>query len=235
VTSSLDGLARLPVRIHWEARTSVPPREVSEVDFLIDGRLGWVEHEAPYDYGDDGNWLVTTFLPIGWHVFTTRVITVDGRSASDQVSATTPAAAAPPAALAGSWSRLVTAADLQRAGAGPGGPPPGVWKDTFDPTGLVGDDPQGDGGISDIQYLPGDRVRLRPTLEHPPFPSPNNGGWCADTDPLAVYAYSLGNHGKTLTLRPETGADPCPYRQGVLAGTWTRIPPDPRAHRLATT
>ncbi len=48
VTSTLDGHATLPHRIHWQAFPSVPATDVSEVDFLIDGRLGWVEHNMPY-------------------------------------------------------------------------------------------------------------------------------------------------------------------------------------------
>jgi hypothetical protein len=54
VTSTLDGHAALPHRIHWQAFPSVPAADVSEVDFLIDGKLGWVEHHTPYFYGDDG-------------------------------------------------------------------------------------------------------------------------------------------------------------------------------------
>jgi hypothetical protein len=30
---------------------------VTEVDFLIDGKLTWVEKSAPFDFGDDGNYL----------------------------------------------------------------------------------------------------------------------------------------------------------------------------------
>ena len=37
VTSTLDGHATLPQRISWVATPSVPPSDVAEVDFLIDG------------------------------------------------------------------------------------------------------------------------------------------------------------------------------------------------------
>src|SRR5712692_1085654 len=77
VTSTLDRQTALPHRILWEATPSVP--EVSEVDFLIDGTLGWVEHYVPYVYGDDGNWLVTSFLKPGEHTFTVRAIGVEGQ------------------------------------------------------------------------------------------------------------------------------------------------------------
>jgi hypothetical protein len=32
----------------------VPAVDVSEVDFLIDGKLGWVEHNTPYFCSDGG-------------------------------------------------------------------------------------------------------------------------------------------------------------------------------------
>ena len=62
VRSSLDGKTVLPLRIHWVAHPQLPAAQVKEVDFLIDGRLGWVEKKTPYVYADDGNWLVTTIL-----------------------------------------------------------------------------------------------------------------------------------------------------------------------------
>ena len=56
VTSTLDRLTALPHRIHWQAFPSAPAADVSEVDYLIDGRQLWTEHEAPYFYGSDGNY-----------------------------------------------------------------------------------------------------------------------------------------------------------------------------------
>lgn len=57
MTSTLDGHATLPHRIHWQAFPSAPSLNISEVDFLIDGHQLWVEHNTPYFYGDDGNYL----------------------------------------------------------------------------------------------------------------------------------------------------------------------------------
>src|SRR5690348_9885266 len=103
VTSTLDGHTALPHRIHWQAFPSGPPLDVSQVDYLIDGRQLWVEHAAPYFYGSDGNYLVTSFLKPGEHTFTVRVIGSAGQTATDSVTATVPPAPAPPAALAGTW------------------------------------------------------------------------------------------------------------------------------------
>ena len=106
VTSTLDGHTALPHRIHWQAFPSGPSLAVSEVDYLIDGKQVWVEHIAPYFYGDDGNYLVTSFLTPGKHVFTVRAIDVGGHVATDTVTATVPQAPSPPAALAGTWKAL---------------------------------------------------------------------------------------------------------------------------------
>lgn len=221
VTSTLDRRAAVPVRIHWQAFPSAPAADVSEVDFLIDGKLGWVEHHAPYFYGDDGNWLVTSFLKPGEHTFTVRVITVDGHTAVDRVRAAVTAPPAPPSALHGvTWARQVTAADVRKATSGHP-PPPGRWLLRISPDGWRLHDPTGGGLLFDVGYRPGSGLQMRPAIEYPPYPNSNNGGFCQDTDPLWAWTYSVGDDGKTLALRP-VGHDPCGDRIAILAGTWTR-------------
>ncbi len=102
VTSTLDGHTSLPHRIQWVA-TPDPIARIFEVDFLIDGKQMWVEHTSPYSYGDDGNYLVTSFLTAGTHTFTVRAIAFGGSTVVDAVTATVPQAPGPPAALAGTW------------------------------------------------------------------------------------------------------------------------------------
>lgn len=223
VTSTLDSHTALPLRIHWQAFPSGPAADVSEVDFLIDGRLGWVEHNGPYFYGDDGNWLVTSFLGPGEHTFTTRVITVGGRTATDTVKASVTAPPTPPPALSGiTWEHEVTPADVLKSTSGQP-PPPGSWRLRINRMGwqLRDPTPGGNWGLFDVLYQPGGRLQMRPTIEYPPYPNSNNGGFCEDTDPLWAWAYSVGGGGKTLTLRPR-GQDPCGDRIAILAGTWTR-------------
>jgi hypothetical protein len=212
VKSTLDGKAVLPLRIHWIVTANVPASNIASVSYLIDGKLGWVEHNPPYVYASDGNWLVTSFLSAGEHTFTARVLEKSGLSATDTIRAKVVAPPPPPAELAGTWRR--TPANVKPAGA---------WQVTITPNGWMMRDPQGGGGIFDVRYLSATRIEMRPTIEHPPYPSPNNGGWCDDTDPLSVYRVSVASDGSTMTIGPADGHDPCQNRAGVMAGTWTRV------------
>jgi len=220
VTSTLDGHTTLPPRIHWQAFPGVPVANVSEVDFLIDGKLGWVEHKTPYFYGNDGNWLVTSFLTPGVHTFTVRVIAAGGHSATNTVKASVTPPPVPPAALAGTWTHVVTPADVQKATSG-GAPPTGRWHLQIGPAGWQLHDPTGGGLLFDVGYGSAAGLQMRPTIEYPPYPNSNNGGFCTDTDPLWAWTYSPADGGTTLTLRP-VGHDPCGDRIAILAGTWTR-------------
>src|SRR6188472_3834439 len=74
VTSSIDGKKVLPQTTRWLAHPNVAPADVAAVDFLIDGKLRWIEHNAPYNYGgDDGKghlgYLFTGWLAPGKHRF----------------------------------------------------------------------------------------------------------------------------------------------------------------------
>lgn len=216
VTSTLDGLASLPHRIHWQAMPA--STAVDHVDFIIDGQLGWTEKVTPYFYGDDGNWLVTSFLKPGKHTFTTKLTTTDGQTAETTTTATVSKAPSPPAALAGKWSRVVTAADATKQTSG--SPPPiGRWTLTFNGIGMVYGDPQGGGVTDDVAYTSQGRLIARATIEVPPYPNPTNGAWCHEPDPEWLYTYSVS--GKTLTMHA-VGKDPCGDRAVVTEGTWTR-------------
>jgi hypothetical protein len=116
------------------------------VDFLIDGRLRWVEHNAPYSYGSDGNFLVTSFLSTGSHRFTVKATTTDGKTASTTVTARVAAAPDPPSALAGTWKRFVKQTD-------PSGPPSGYWRLVINRVGWKIEDTAGGGNEIDVAYV----------------------------------------------------------------------------------
>src|SRR5262249_1753512 len=108
VTSSLDGKNLLPLRTRWLAYPKLPASKIKEVDFLIDGKLRWIEGRAPYNYGSDDfhghlGYLITTWLPPGRHTFTARAIASDGRTAFDTATARVLPAPKPPTDLAGTW------------------------------------------------------------------------------------------------------------------------------------
>ena len=218
VKSTLDGLTTLPERIHWQATAN---SDVLEIDFLIDSHVGWVEKNEPYFYGDDGNWLVTSFLAPGRHTFTVQATGMDGGSATDTVEATVAPPSIPPAALVGTWTHTVTAADVNKATSGMP-PPAGRWDVTISSLGWKMRDPQNGGGAFDVEYTSPRHLQMRPTIETPPYPNPTNGGFCDNTDPLFAWTYSITNSGKTLMLHP-AGKDPCGDRVAILEGTWTRV------------
>lgn len=219
VATSLDGLSSLPHRIHWEVTPGLPSSDVSEVDYLIDGELAWVEYKVPYFYGDDGNWLVTSFLTAGLHTFTARVVTLDGQTVIDEVSASVASAPDPPPSVAGEWTRVITAGDL--AGLPEGDwPPAGRWVLRIDAVGWEVSDPTQGGIPFDVAYPGSGRAELGAAIEQPPLEDPFGGGFCDEPDVPFVWVYSVG--GGALDLHPD-GADPCPYRVSILKGRWDSV------------
>jgi len=218
VTSTLDGHTALPHRIHWQAFPSGPSFAVSEVDYLIDGKQVWVEHIAPYFYGDDGNYLVTSFLTPGKHVFTVRAIDVGGHVATDTVTATVPQAPSPPAALAGTWKAL------QPGGGGVGYASlvissVGWYEGQFPVT-------RSNGNLEDVAYPSPGLVEIRTGMAtgHDMVagaPSDNDlNGWCNNAPGApARYRWTVTGTHLRLTF---AGGHPCPGFTGFLAASWTR-------------
>src|SRR6185503_4036103 len=102
----------LPHRIHWIARPNLPSRDIKQVDFLIDGKVAWVEHEAPYVYSENEGkhigYLVTSWLAPGRHRFAVRAVASDGRKATAGVTARVTPPPDLPAGLAGTWQRSIS-------------------------------------------------------------------------------------------------------------------------------
>ena len=209
VSSTLDGLTALPHRIHWQAFPK-PPVGVTEVDFLIDWKQLWAEHASPYFYGDDGNYLVTSFLTPGKHVFTVRAISATGHVASDTVTATVPAAPRPPAALAGTWKGFVP--------QGPAGPcttnsgqtipclSAGDWRLVISPIGWQIYDTSGGGGLYDVTYPSPGLAEIRTGMATG-NPNADGNAWCniAGGDrpagrPPVLVRWTV--HGRLLSFTP---------------------------------
>jgi hypothetical protein len=212
VTSTLDGKTVLPIRIQWIARPEIAASKVAAVDFLIDGHWAWTEHHTPYYYGSDGSWLITRFLKPGLHTFTVRARSTSGQAASDTVKARVVEAPPLPTDLAGTWTHHVNGAcgpcrnhqeTVTTTAAGWGFRP---GHDKFD-----------------ADYLPGGRVVFGPWVVMPGMSAGARlGGFCNGVDPFHTWRYTVAADKRSFELHP-VGTDPCPDRQQLLEGTWTRL------------
>lgn len=244
VHSTLDGRAVLPHHLRWLGQPSLPAAQIKEVDFLIDGKVLWVEHKPPYAYsGDDPGhvaYLVTSWLTPGMHRFAVRAVATDGRKATDTVRARVPKAPEPPAALAGTWERSIPDTSDAPAPGSPGNPtdsytPPGTYRMVIDSRWIQHIQPgrfvqaisdhTGDGWYYESDYVASPttfrvygavtRFQLNDTL------ADGGGWWCWQDGPAATYRWSVS--GDILTLTPAGGFDPCGVRGYIWAGQWTRV------------
>jgi DNA-binding SARP family transcriptional activator len=239
-TSSLDRETVLPQRTRWVVHPDAPDSAVREVDYIIDGKLRWVERIPPYYYGGDENganagYLITTWLSPGEHVFTSEVVGAGGKLATDTVTARVLPAPRPPAALAGTWTRTVTKQDQAKStptfGAGVGNvPPAGVWRLVFDRTGVWELDPIKTGLVTEyvvvadvlFAYAP---IWMGPCNDNGPCGVKRFGHhhiWgvdCTAAGPFGSYRWSVARARLTLTAIH----DPCGQRRAIWEGTWTRI------------
>jgi hypothetical protein len=239
VASTLDGKTVLPHLIRWRGLPTLPQGQVKEVDFVIDGRVAWIEHQAPYVFSDDG-FLVTSFLTPGKHRFTVRVVARDGRRAIDTVIARVLPAPMPPAALLGTWERTIPdTSNAPRPGSA-GNPtdtltPPGTYRVTFDRRWILDVFPcttspcrfvekNGAGGEFASDWTPGSRTfRVRGAVTFSVFHDTDRlaGSWCYRWGPAATYTWSVV--GDVLTLAPADGRDNCVVRGFVWSGTWKKV------------
>jgi hypothetical protein len=233
VTSSLDDKKVLPLRTRWLAHANVSPGKIKEVDFLIDGKLRWVERYGPYNYGSDDlhghlGFLITTWLTPGMHRFTARVVPNAGRPASHTVATRVLPAPTPPAELTGTWTRTVTAEEAKKATSGEG-PPAGAWKLVFDRVGAWVLDPLGSGVVEEYEATPA-TIRAYAPIQMAPF-SDGQGGVarfghhgiggtvCNYDGPFGSWTWSASDDQLTLKAVKE----PCGDRRAIWEGTWTRV------------
>ena len=224
VTSTLDGRRTLPHRIRWIARPGMPHSRVARVEFAIDGKLRWIERKRPYVYGDDSDWLVTSWLAPGLHHFTVRVIPHRGATASRTTTARVPTAPVPPAELAKTrWSHLLK-------NQGELGSPPGTWTLHINAVGWRIDDPKGNSNLLDVAYVSPDVVELRGGIWTRPRSNREGNGWCEDTNQAVRYRWSVTGDELSLALAgPKRCGDQATVLSGAgvprsSGGTWARLP-----------
>jgi hypothetical protein len=215
VSSTLDGKTVLPHRIHWVAHPTHPWLHAAEIVFLIDGKVSWIEHDLPYTYGEDGNWLVTSFLTPGLHHFAVRAITNGAKVAPDRVTARVLPAAPPPTRLTGNWKRTLSPAEAKPEH-------PGAWTLTINKVGWRIAAPSGGANLIDVAYLPGGLLESRGGIWTKPRPATNateGNGWCEHTNQPVRYRWSTTRNRLTLTL---AGSKRCDGESQIWAGAWTR-------------
>jgi hypothetical protein len=237
ITSTLDGQKVLPLRTRWIVHPQIAAAKVKEVDYLIDGKVRWVEHSAPYVYGSDHNgrdlgFLITTWLTPGRHTFTGKVMTTDGSSATDTIVARVLPAPPPPAELAGTWTRTMTPADQKKSDPKFGRdnvPPAGAWTLVFDQVGAWELDPVKTGLVT--QYdVAGDVIHAYAPISMAPCSDSScgvsryghhhiGGQDCTAAGPFGSYRWSVSGSELTLTAVREL----CGQRRAVWEGTWTRV------------
>ena len=213
VTSTLDGKKVLPHRIHWFAFPNISASKVAKVDFLIDGKLSWVEHHAPYSYGFNANYLVTSWLKPGLHTFAVQAISTDHRRASTSTTARVLPASPPPADLAGSWNRMLTKAEAGTAG------PAGLWRLTVNKIGWRFRDPNGRGALVDVAYLSPGLLEARGGIATKNRSPQEGDPWCEEPFQPVRYDWSVAGGTLTLTL---TGPKRCDGQSNIWAGNWSR-------------
>jgi len=213
ITSTIDGTKLLPHRIHWVARPSIPASQVASVTFLIDGKVRWTESAAPYTYGDDGNWLVTSWLTPGRHRFAARVTANDGRRATTTTFASVVAARKPPSELNDtSWTREYTAAEA-------GDAPAGRWRLRIDRSGWKITDPNGEGAYIDVAYLSQGLLETRGGIWTKPHNHNEGQAWCEDTNAPVRFTWKID--GDSLTFA-RTGPSRCDGWPTFLSKSWSR-------------
>lgn len=208
IRSSLDGKTVLPHRIRWIAYPSAPVL-FPGVEFLIDGKLAFDDRLEPYAFASDGRdeatktvktgYLVTSWLSPGKHRFTVR-----GSRVGDRATATKTAvvrvvqAPAPPAGLAGTWTRnLPNAVPPDRGVLYKNAAPAGPYRITIDRR-YIRLQPQRTPVHVKFDYAAG---ATTVTIRGPVWAGyPNEGGWCDPWGPEVKYTWSVT--GDTLTLAP---------------------------------
>lgn len=240
VKSTLAGRHVLPHRVVWQAFPGIPASQVKEVDFLIDGKLRWVEHHPTYVYGglDYSGYLVTSWLAPGLHRFTVLVRGIGGRSGTEAVRARVEAAPDPPATLAGTWTRTIDTSSAPKPGSS-GNPtdtitPSGSYTMTFEKRWIRDQFPgqwqypqsnqTGEGLYNFDDYTAGPgRIHVVGEVVFHPFSDqlPEGGSWCYFYGPPATYDWTV--NGNTLTLSPVGGHDACGIRGFIWTGDWTRV------------
>ena len=256
VTSTFNGRTSLPLRSKWIVRVfltpsdtalgandiyvprdevEAPEEDIDSVTYIVDNQVRWISRRKPYTYGGWAGYFVTTWLTPGKHTFTAKVKTTDGRTALNTVTATVAKAPAPPAALAGVWTRDIQTPESELRGK---------WNLIFDEVGAWVTDPTKTGVVEQIS-VQGDSIYVFNPIQigladvgAPAYGAKSiSGHVCGDGRgfilqyPLSSFKWAV--KGDTLTVTHIKTEDNCPARAFLWGGSWTRVKnPPPRGSLL---
>ena len=249
VTSTLDGKTVLPHRIHWVAKTTLPPTQIARINFTIDGKASWHWQGTKLPVFTYNEWdaslpsrtfasgyLVTSWLTPGRHRFTVQLQANDGRLAEDTVVARVLPAPNAPAALEGTWRRTIDTTNAPKLGS-PANPtytpvPSGIYKISFDNRWVKDHFPgkfdsttsaKSGAGLAFLNDWTPKQASFHVqgnVNTHPSWFENNVAVWCYTGGPGADYHWSVT--GNTLTIAPIGGTDACAIRGFIWTGRWQR-------------
>jgi hypothetical protein len=224
VLSSITSGAVLSSALIWTAvPVGIAPSHVASLEFLIDGRVRWIERRPPYVFDGDGAELFPWLLGPGPHSLAVRVVSAAGTSASMSADITVAPQPPVPGDLVGSFTRTVTNRDVRRTARLRHKPadqplPTGVWRLQIAATGVIGyDNPRG--GAGNEAFVAAVNGTL--ALEGPAswlLPPARRGGFCA-VEPIGSYTWIT--RGRTLVLTARR--DRCADRNSMFTGAWRRM------------
>lgn len=223
VRSSITDGAVLTDPTAWTAQAvGLPTHDtVKAVEFIIDGGVRWVEHTPPYFFNEDHNHLYPWVLGAGQHRLGVRLTTAAGNSASTSAEVTV-TARQQPAALAGTYTRSVTATDVARTQSFRTEPasqalPAGPWRLHLERDGVLRyDDPQGGGGSEAFTALANGTLSMQGPVNWLE-PASRRSSFCG-VEPAGAYRWRTSEHTLVLTVRNDRCAD----RNSMFTGTWKR-------------
>lgn len=223
VTSSIADGATLASPVQWSAElVGTPPGGLDRIEFLIDGDLRWVEHNPPFVFNNDGNYLYPYLFARGLHQLIVRAASKSGEQVTATANVqTTQAPPRIPRALQATWKHRVSRPVIERNSAAGDPPlPAGVYQIRFGANGVaLASPPPGPAtpgnyafsatahGILDLGG-PVNWLTAQSTTD----------GICHGKQTFARYRWTIRRRALTVTLVK----DPCRLRTALLAGHWTR-------------
>jgi hypothetical protein len=227
ITSSIREGAELTDPVRWQAGlTGLTVADVSEVRFLIDGKVEHVERLEPFEFAGTHNLLLPGTLAPGSHTFAVDARLVHGDRLTAASTAKVSRRARPiPAAVVGRWTRAVAPAEVRRTEgfrkAEYGEPlPVGRWTVEIGADGVARyTDPYRRPDsltVGQVRFEPGGSLIVGNEI---PNVQGAGGGFCPDTVGTGAYRWSVSGDNLVVDVVDDRE---CADRNSFWNGTFTR-------------